>query len=476
MSDARAPQQARVKQQDKVRQIVVVGGSSTGMLAAAALAGPGREVTVVERDVFPDRPQPRPGVPQGHQAHVFLYRGLQAAEELLPGLRQELLAEGAVPANTGQMLWLTELGWMPERQSAFEVVSSTRPLLEHVVRRRTLALPHVRSRQGSRVSGLQRDRDRWRVRLEDGAALEADLVVDASGRTSRLPRWLTDLGVPVPDPVTVDARVGYATRIYRGGPDVLAGCPGIMISATPQTLRGGGALPAEHGYWIISTVGFGDHRPPRDNEGFEHFLATLADPALADLVAQCQPVSDVHVHRQTQNVRHPYERVLDWPDGIVATGDALCAFDPVYGQGITVGAIQATLLRRAAERGLRPEDCGRLQRQLVGSVRLPWSIATSADMTFPTSDAEQSTLQRAFGLYGLELARLVLHGDRRADDYLSRVFNLMGSPLLLAHPALLASAVAGRVLGHGAPAGRPEVLERLALMVPSEDELISAHG
>jgi 2-polyprenyl-6-methoxyphenol hydroxylase-like FAD-dependent oxidoreductase len=470
MSDARAAKQ------NKVSGIAVIGGSSTGMLAAAALAGPGRDVTVVERDVFPDRPQPRPGVPQGHQAHVFLYRGLQAAEELLPGLRQDLLAEGAVPANTGQMLWLTELGWMPERHSAFEVVSSTRPLLEHVVRRRVLGLPHVTSRQGARVSALHRDQGRWRVELEDGASLEADLVVDASGRTSRLPRWLADLGVPVPEPVTIDARVGYATRIYRGGPDLLAGCPGIMISATPQTLRGGGALPAEHGYWIISTVGFGEHRPPRDNEGFEAFLSTLADPALADLVAQCEPVSDVRVHRQTRNVRHPYERVLDWPDGIVATGDALCAFDPVYGQGITVGAIQATMLRRAAVRGLRPDDCGRLQRQLVGSVKMPWSIATSADMSYPTSDAEQSTLQRAFGLYSLELARLVLHGDRRADDYLSRVFNLMGSPLLLAHPALLASAVAGRVLGHGTPVARPEVLERLAFMVPFEEELVSANG
>lgn len=459
-------QQAKVRQ-DKVRQIVVIGGSSTGMLAAAALAGPGRYVTVVERDIFPTEHRPRPGVPQGHQAHVFLYRGLQAAEELLPGLRADLLAEGAVPANTGQMLWLTELGWMPERHSAFEVVSSTRPLLEHVVRRRTLELPHVSSRQGARVSGLQRREGQWLVQLEDSSVLEADLVVDASGRTSRLPHWLPALGVTVPEPETIDARVGYATRIYRNGPDVLADSPGIMVSATPETLRGGGALPAEKGYWIVSTVGFGEHRPPRDNAGFEEFLASLADPALADLVSLCEPVSDVQIHRQTQNIRHPYERVLDWPDGIVAAGDALCAFDPVYGQGITVGAIQALLLRSAAVRGLRRGDCGRLQRRLAASVKMPWSIATSADMTFPTSDAEQSRLQRLLAAYGMELAKLVLHGDRRADDYLSRVYNLVGSPLLLAHPALLASAVAARLLRHGPAASRPAVLDELGSLAAS---------
>ena len=434
----------------RVRQIVVIGGSSTGLLAAAALAGPGREVTVVERDLFPEVARPRTGVPQGHQAHVFLYRGLQAAEELLPGLRQDLLSEGAVPVNSGQMLWLTELGWMPERHSAFEIVSSTRPLLEHVVRRRVLALPRITSRQGARVAGLDRRHGWWQVRLEDGSTLSADLVVDASGRTSRLPTWLAELGISVPEPKVIDARVGYATRIYRGGPDLLAGCAGIVVAATPETLRGGGALPAEQGSWVISTVGFGEHRPPRDNAGFERFLQTLADPALADLVAQCEPVTDVQIHRQTRNVRHPYERVLDWPDGLVAAGDALCAFDPVYGQGITVGAIQALQLRSAAVRGLRPSDAGRLQRRLASSVNMPWSIATSADMMYPTSDAQQSALQKVLAVWGEELARLVLSGDRRADDYLSRVYNLVDSPLLLAHPALLAAVIRARVLGHGA--------------------------
>jgi 2-polyprenyl-6-methoxyphenol hydroxylase-like FAD-dependent oxidoreductase len=459
-----------------IRRVVVVGGSSTGLLAAAALAGAGRDVTVVERDHFPVDALPRPGVPQGHQAHVFLYRGLQAAEELLPGLREDLIAAGAVPVNSGHLLWLTEFGWMPQRESVFDIVSSTRPLLEHVLRRRVLALPHVEARQGVRVLGLQRHAGVWQVRLDDGSDLDADLVVDASGRTSRMPRWLADLGVDVPEPLTVDARVGYATRIYQGGPDLLADCAGIMISATPDTLRGGGALPGEKGYWIVSTVGFGQHRPPRDNRGFESFLDSLADPALADLVAQCQPVSDAQIHRQTQNVRHPYERVLHWPDGIVAAGDALCAFDPVYGQGITVGAIQALQLRQAAVRGLRPGDAGRLQRRLAATVNMPWSIATSADMMFPTSDASQSRAQRVLSVWSQELGQLVLHGNRRADEYLSRVYNLVDSPVLLAHPALVASAVAARVLGRGPAAERPAVLDELAERRVFPDFVAAARG
>jgi 2-polyprenyl-6-methoxyphenol hydroxylase-like FAD-dependent oxidoreductase len=459
----------------KVQHVVVVGGSSTGMLAAAALAGPGRHVTVVERDHFPADPRPRPGVPQGHQAHVFLYRGLQAAEELLPGLRHDLLTEGAVPVNTGHLLWLSELGWMHERDSAFEVVSSTRPLLEHVVRRRVTELPHVSVQEGARVVGLRRDGRRWEVELEE-SSLSADLVVDASGRSSRLPRWLADLGVTVPEPVTLDARVGYATRIYRGGPDLMAGVAGVTIGATPETLRGALALRAEHGLWIIATIGVGPHRPTRDNADFERFLSSLSDPAIADLVSLCEPVNDVQIHRQTSNVRHPYERMLHWPDGLLAAGDALCAFDPVYGQGITVGAIQAGLLRRAAVRGLRPGDTGRLQRQLAASVNMPWSIATSADMTFPTADAQQSTGQWVLGLWAAELARLMIRGDRRANDYLSRVYNLVDSPLLLAHPALLASVVSDRVLGRGQVAGRPVVLDELADYTAAQREWVRAEA
>ncbi len=455
-----------------VKRIVVVGGSTTGLLAAAALAGPGRDVTVVERDEFPQQARPRAGVPQSKQAHVFLYRGLLAAEELLPGLREDLLAAGAVPVNGGQLLWLSDRGWLPPREG-LEVLSATRPLLEHVIRQRTLQLPRVSSLDGTRVVGLDRVGSSWQVRLDEGPNLEADLVVDASGRSSRLPHWLAALGVPAPAPRTVDARVGYATRIYRGGPTALAGCAGIVIAATPAQPVGALALPAEDGSWIVSAVGLGDRRPPRDNDRFEDFLADLADPALADLVAHCHPVTNVHVYRQTSNVRHPYERVLHWPDGLVAAGDALCAFNPVYGQGITVGAMQALELRRAARRGLRPSGCGRLQRQLAASVNTPWSIATSADSSFPTADVGQSRLQAVLGAWSGELATLSIQGNQRASDYMSRVYNLVDSPVLLLHPALFASALSARLLGHGPTPPRPAVLDELGRVGDSTESAIT---
>ncbi len=451
-----------------VQQVVVIGGSLTGLLTAAALAGEGREVTVVDRDVFPKDARPRPGVPQSSQAHVLLYRGLLAAEELLPGLRSDLLAAGAVPFNGGQLFWRSADGWLPTREG-YEVVSLTRPLLEHVVRGRVRALPGVRLEQGHRVCGLERRDGQWEVLRSGGSALPADFVIDASGRNSRLPAWLTDIGVVVPEGSAVDARVGYATRVYTADPSLLEGCAGFVVAATPATLRGGLALRAENNQWLVVATGYGDHRPPRDNEGFQRFLAELPDPVLSNLVAHAEPLNEVQIHRQTASVRHRYENVRGWPDGLVAVGDALCAFDPVYGQGITVGAMQALALRRAVKFGLHPGKSARLQRRCASLVETAWSIAVSTDSSFPTADGEQTRMQALLGSWTDELGRLAIHGNQRANDYMSRVYNLMGSPLLLLHPALIAAAVQARVVGYGPGTIRPAVLDQLRVADPAID-------
>ena len=216
---------------------MVIGASVAGLFAAAAAAGGAHEVTVLDRDRLPESPTPRPGVPQGEQPHVFLYRGLLAVQELLPGCRQQLLDAGAVPFDTGDMAWLAEQGWLPVGQPEFEVLSLTRPLFEHVIRSRVAELAGVRIRPGAKVAGLRRRERDWEVVLAGGTTVLADRVVDASGRGSRLPVWLAQAGVG-PAPVSeVGTGVGYATRLYGGAPG-----PG-----TPRRRRGrpaGSASPA----------------------------------------------------------------------------------------------------------------------------------------------------------------------------------------------------------------------------------------
>ncbi|WP_205739622.1 NAD(P)/FAD-dependent oxidoreductase [Georgenia sp. SYP-B2076] len=444
------------------RRVVVIGAGLAGSFAAAAVTGAGRSVTILERDQLPTGPAPRRGVPQGPQPHVFLRRGLLAVEELLPALRDELLAAGAVPIDSGDLAWLGASGWGPSGQREYELISATRPLFEQVVHRRVRALPGVRLSEDARVAGLRRGDDGtpWRVELSDGASVPADLVIDASGRGSRLPVWLEEAGLPRARTSGVDAKVGYASRLYRlDGPPGLAG---IVLQQNPETQTGGIALPVEDGGWLVGAVGAGELRPPRDVDGFTAALAGLRDPVLADLVRVAEPLTDVAVHRQTENVRHHYEALRGWPAGLLVLGDALCTFDPVYGQGLTVAACEALALRRALAGGFGTGDERRLLRRFARVAALPWAIATGEDLRFPTSTGRQSAGQALLGRWTRELGRLSTHGDRRAQAALSGVYHLMVPPVALAHPALAAAVVRARLRGYGPPEPRPATLARLS--------------
>ena len=294
----------------------------------------------------------------------------------------------------------------------------------------------------------------------NGDEVDADLVVDASGRGSRLPAWLAALGVPPAAVSEIDARAGYATREYRDGPD-LVGLSGIVLQITPISPTGGLVLPVENGRWLVMALGTGDERPPRDIEGFEAFLHRLPDPAIADFADRSTPCGGVVVHRQTGNRRYHYEKLRDWPDGLLAMGDAFVSFNPVFGQGITVGACQALLLRDRLAGGLRPGDSHRLMNRLAAIAAVPWSIAVGQDVRHPTCDGRQTRVQAVSNAWARELSRLGVHGNARAMSALTRLYHLMGSPVTLLHPALLGAALRARISGYGPAAQRPSALADL---------------
>lgn len=447
---------------EQPRRVVIVGGSVAGVLAAAAASGGGRSVTVLERDPLPEQPRPRSGVPQGRQPHVFLHRGLLAVEELLPGFRADLRAAGAVPFDTAGLAWLNEFGWAAHGGRHFEVLSATRPLFEHVVRRRALELPGVCLRDGCRVEGIRRGGDGgppWWVDLADGTAEPADLVIDATGRASRLPAWLVALGVGPVRTSVLDARTGYASRAYALDPRAVRPA-GVAVLQTPDSPAGGFVLPVEGGRWLVGAVGSGERRPPRDPGGYQQFLADVRDPAQAQLAGAGRPEGDVAVHRQTGNRRHHYERLRDWPAGLLVIGDAMCAFNPFYGQGITVAACEALVLRRAFEEGkVRPGRERWLLRRFGRVVALPWAIATGEDHRYPSSTGRASPAQVLLGRWARELSRLAAHGEPLAHESMARVYHLMASPWLLLRPALVAAVLRARVRGHGRPTPRPVILD-----------------
>lgn len=460
--------------QGRPLNVVVIGASLAGLFAAAAAAGSGHRVVVVERDRLSDTADPRPGVPQGQQPHVFLLRGLQAAEELLPGLRADLQSRGAVPITTSRFAWLGEQGWAPLESSDLQIISLTRPLFEQVVRQRVFGLDGVEVRDGCRVNGLRRNSSPglpgWQVEVGGGVDIPADLVVDASGRTSRMPVWLTTLGIASPKLSEVDAHTGYATRMYRDCPS-LGGLSGIVLQSTPEHPTGGVVLPVEDDRWLVLGVGFAQARPPRDIPGFEAFLRRLQDPGIADFAQRSTPCSDVVVYRQTGNRRHHYEKVRDWPDGLLVIGDAMVAFNPVFGQGITVAACEALVLREALSGDNRRISSRRIMREFAAVAALPWNIAISYDIRQPTTEGQQSLAQRVTNAWARELARLGIHGNDRAVLVLNRLYHLLGKPSETVHPALIWAAVLARFRGYGPGTTRPADLAALAELPNNSDRL-----
>ncbi|MEV5242568.1 FAD-dependent oxidoreductase [Streptomyces cinnamoneus] len=377
------------------RRVVVIGGSLAGLLAAQALAGHAGTVTVVERDRYPDGPGHRSGVPQDRHTHVLLESGQQAMETLLPGILDDMREHGARRVGTpGDICQWQNGRWFRRTPASTHFLSASRGLTDWVVRRRVLAGSRIETVQGAEVTGLVGDARRVRgVRLrERGAAagrqeervLEADLVVDASGRSSRAPAWLAAIGAEPPHEERLETGLAYSTRFYRAAAGALDGAAlGVYVVPNPEQPLGGLLLPLEDDRWIVTLSGLRGSEPPTDEDGFVDFTTRLPHPLLHDWLHKAEPVSAVHGFRGTANVRRRYDRPGRRPAGFLATGEALCAFNPVYGQGMSVAALSAVALRDALADPRRTPTTRRVQQALSAAARQAWDISAGADKNMP---------------------------------------------------------------------------------------------
>lgn len=354
-----------------------------GLLAARALADR-FEVEVIERDVLPDGPVARKGVPQARHAHALLRRGAALLEAFFPGFGEELTAGGAVTVEVGERYGLlTRFGWGIPFRPTLPVFCCSRDFLESRVRKRVRALPGVSFVEGRSAKRLLKRGERVvGVELDDGTSRDADLVVDASGRGSQAVRWLSELGYDAPPETVVDAGVGYTSRVFEGHPNLPNGWRALTVFwAPPSHKRGGFVVPLEGGRMLVTlTGGAGDHAPTEES-GFVQFARSLRTPVLYDAFSGARPAGEFHASRSTVNRFRHFERMKRMPAGLVVIGDGAVAFNPAYGQGMSVAAMEASALQRATrDRSVEPRA---FQRTLAHEVRDVWLAATGEDFRFP---------------------------------------------------------------------------------------------
>ncbi|NKQ54253.1 FAD-dependent monooxygenase [Amycolatopsis sp. K13G38] len=373
---------------------VVIGGSISGLLSAAALSETFDAVTIVERDELPHGPEHRRGVPQGLQVHALLAVGQEAMEDLLRGLGEDFQAAGGVVVDSpADLAVYTAQGWSGRVESEARVVCMRRPALEWVIRRRVAELPNVEIVKAT-AAGLIGTDDAGRVtgvtlRGSAAASISADLVVDASGRSSRAGAWLENLGYDKPREVELRSFIGYATVPVRLPEDALPeGVKGVLAHPHPGNPQGAAVVPCDNGLYLVAGLGMVHADPPSDREEFLAHLDKAPSPLVGEIARKAEFLAPVETYRMPGSRRRLWEELERMPEGFVLVGDAVMSFNPLYGQGMSVAAVEARLMRDVVRdsAGERTGLASRIQRSFKDTIDTVFGMVVNIDGLY--DDAE----------------------------------------------------------------------------------------
>lgn len=435
------------------QQAIVIGGSIAGLLTARVLTDYFTQVTIIERDRFPDKPEPRSGVPQSHQLHVLLTQGYRILNQLFPGLEEELAVWDVSKLNwTADFKWLLPGGWSPRFPSDLKSQACSRNLLEFLLRKRLAAYNNLEFKEKTIVTGLLLNPNRTAVagvklRDPDGTEtqLTAQFVVDASGRNSQTPQWLKSLGYEAPQETIVNAFLGYASRWYQSvGNEPLDYQVLYLMPQAPHQSRGGVLYQVESNRWIVCLIGVGRDYPPTNEAGFLEFAQSLNNSAVCEAIKNAQPISPIYRYQGTENRLRHYERLSRFPDNFIVIGDAVCVFNPVYGQGMTVAGLAALVLDQCFQQHTKSnsnpdlKNLGKqFQKKLALANKMPWLMATGEDLRWSTTEGEQPNLMTRFLQWYIE--QVIFLASERAEVYQAfmEVIHLTKPSTIFFRPSIL---------------------------------------
>ncbi|MEM7128231.1 MAG: hypothetical protein AAF702_18005 [Chloroflexota bacterium] len=427
---------------------IIIGGSVSGLLNARVLSEHLDEVIILEKDTLPEKPAPRQGVPQSGQTHSIHQKGAEIIQELFPDLTWDFDTCGVIPCDLGsEMRWFFFGEWMPRIHANVSVHWCDRPLLEWAIRQRVAALPNVKVISECKVKALIPDKSKGRIvgvtvrtanQPKTDQTLTADLIVDACGRGSRVDQWLTDLGYPQVPESNVTINLGYASGIYQLPEGYEPPWKALLISAKPGLSQKLGLIyrMPNNQIKVLLAGWFGDH-PPTDDGAFLDFARSLPQPDVYEQLRHATPVIPVRAYKLPSNQWRRYEQVARWPDGLVVTGDAVCSFNPSFGQGMTVAALHAVALGeelhnlKIRNKELnQPGIAKRFQKEAARIVNNPWMITTGEDLRFPQAEGPRPLPLHIMHRY---LAKIfdVAHRDPQVAKRFMEVMTFMEEPTAL---------------------------------------------
>ena len=428
------------------KKAIVIGASIAGTLSARVLSAYFDQVIILERDSLSNG-NIRKGTPQATHIHFLLSRGYQILRKLCPDIEEELLAHGAQKIDfLNDVRILLPTGWAPKFCSEVITYTCSRTLLEKSIRNKVLQnFSNITIFENCFVKNLILDETRV-MGLEyqnDGKldSIKADLVVDASGRNTKTPLWLENLGFQKPKELKIDSYVGYATRIYRKPPGEKIWKMLAILNRPTHNPRTGIVYPVENNQWIIGVSGIGGEYPPTDEEGFLDFIKRLPTTELYDSIKEAIPVSEIFGYRIEGSRKYQYEKLSRWPQNFIVIGDSVCTFNPFYGQGMTSAALCVEYLSKSLKQIQNEADWKDFSKQyqvkVSEIVSLPWILGTSDDLRWPTTKGKKPSLSvRFMQKYTNNVMLLIPNSELAAKSFLE-MMHMTKSPSVLFHPKII---------------------------------------
>lgn len=426
---------------------IVLGGSLGGLMTARVLSKHFDKVTIIEKDIVNRQPESRKGQPQTRHLHGLLPAGFNVMKQYFPDLGEALEKSGAnVNDFANTMVWKTYGGYRKAFNMDLQAVLMSRPLLEHLIRERVLALPNVELLDNTAVKNILKTPDNQRVTgvliepkgNENAQSLEADLVIDVTGRTSRSAQWLTEMGYEAPPTNEVKVNVGYATRIFMRDPQhPLSKSWMLYTPQAPVETRFGGLFPVEGDRWVLSVGGWHGDSAPIDEESFMAFIKSLPMPELYDTIKDCEPLSDITPYKFQSSLRRHYEKLTRFPLGYLVLGDAVSSFNPTYGQGMTSATMQAKELDKILSEQINDAKMATtFFKKIAKVIDIPWGLAVGEDFRFPSTEGVKPPAIGFINKYVAKVHRATLKDEVVCKAFL-KVMSLLEPPTSLFKPSIV---------------------------------------
>ncbi|MBV8737293.1 MAG: squalene monooxygenase [Alphaproteobacteria bacterium] len=433
------------------RQAVVVGAGMGGLPAARALADYFEHVVVLERDALPLDASHRIGIPQGRHTHALLAGGQQALADLFPGFEQDLAVASAVPVNAGLDLRFERPGQgpLPARDLGLVVHAMSRPLIELTVRQRVEQYDNITIRQRCRAHDIIASQDGAAVsalRFENNEGrsetLSADLIVEASGRGNLVNGVLEAIGRPRPEETAIGVDITYTTAVFAVPDDAPTDWKAVLTFDPPA--EGGVTAvmaPLERNRWIVTLVGHHGEKPAVDRDGFLAYAHRLRTPTIYDAIKKAEQLGEIVRFGFPASFRRHFDRLEEFPRGLLPFGDSICRFNPAYGQGMSVAAQEARLLRELLERHTAEPDplvglAPAFFAEATTLTETPWALAAIPDLAHPKTvgqrpDDLEQRLDFTEALFRLAAEDLAVH------KLLFEVLHLLKPQSVLSEPCLV---------------------------------------